>query len=267
MLWGAIIGDIVGSVYEFCNIKTKDFPLFDPKAYFTDDTAMTIAIAMGVHLGGGAENYAQQMRRVGNIYPNLSYGMMFKKWLEDETMMAYNSWGNGAAMRVSAVAYFPNADLEKVLFEAEQTALPTHNNPEGIKGAQATAAAIFMARHGKTKIEIQDYIESKFGYELDQSVEEIRPDYSFDTSCQGTVPQAIIAFLDSNNFEDAIRNAVSLGGDSDTLAAITGSIAEAYYGIPEWIKAKASSYLDKPLLTMVNNLETKYATVELNDGK
>lgn len=255
MIWGAIVGDIVGSVYEFCNIKVKDFPLFDPNGYFTDDSVMTVAVAMGVLAGGGEQNYAEQMRHVGNMYPECGYGTMFKKWLEDDTTGAYNSWGNGSAMRVSAVAYFPNTDLNKVLFEAAQTALPTHNHPEGIKAAQVVATAIYLARIGKSKIEIQDYIESKFGYDLTLSCEDIRPIYEFDVSCQGTVPPAIIAFLDSNNFEDAIRNAVSLGGDSDTIAAITGSIAEAFYGIPEHIMMTARTYLDERLLTMADNFE------------
>ena len=192
---------------------------------------------------------------MGNLYPHCGYGVTFRKWLEDDTMTAYNSWGNGSAMHVSSVAYFPNADLEKVLFEAEQSALPTHNHPEGIKGAKAIASAIFLARQRKSKSEIKNYIETEFGYDLSQSIEEIRPNYGFDESCQGTIPQAIAAFLDSNDFEDAIRNAISLGGDSDTLTAITGSIAEAYYGIPKHIIMHARTYLDAELLSIIDKLE------------
>ena len=255
MLWGAILGDIVGSVYEYERIKTKDFPLFDGRCRPTDDTFMTIAIALGVHNGGGAKNYADEMRRIGRLYPDAGYGVQFGEWLSDDDMHAHNSFGNGAAMRVSPVAYFPNADLARVRYEAEQSAIPTHNHPEGVKGAVATATAVFLARQGRTKREIRDFIEEEYGYDLDRTLEQIRPNYEFKETCQETVPQAIIAFLEGDNFEDAIRNAVSLGGDSDTLATIAGSIAEPFYGIPEYIIKRAREFLDDKILGVIDKLE------------
>ena len=244
---GAIIGDIVGSVYEWNNIKTKEFTLFGPKCFFTDDTVMTLAVAEGLMNGGSAEAFVLAMKKYGRLYPDAGYGGRFEKWLLSEKSHPYNSFGNGSAMRVSPVAWaFDNiSDVEQY---AEISAAVTHNHPEGIKGAQATAAAIFLARNEKSKEDIQAYIENKYGYDLSRTLDEIRPRYCFNESCQETVPEAIIAFLESTDFEDAIRNAISLGGDSDTLAAITGSIAEAAYGIPEEIKEKALSILDEPLI-------------------
>lgn len=244
---GAIIGDIVGSVYEWNNIKTKDFPLFRPDCFFTDDTVMTLAIAEGLMNGGTATDYISAMKKFGALYPHAGYGGRFSVWLRTDVSEPYNSWGNGSAMRVSPVAWYFNA-LHEVEDHARRNAEVTHNHPEGIKGAQATAAAIFLSRKGKSKDEVKRYIEEKYGYDLSRSLSHIRPNYSFNESCQKTVPEAIIAFLESVDFEDAIRNAISLGGDSDTLAAITGSIAEAAYGIPEVIKEKTFSYLDKRLL-------------------
>lgn len=246
---GAIIGDIVGSVYEWNNIKTKDFPLFSPECCFTDDTVMTLAIAEGLMDGGTAAAFIQAMKKYGRMYPDAGYGGRFGSWLFSEDIHPYNSWGNGSAMRVSPIAWMFDT-LSKVEKYAEISAAVTHNHPEGIKGAQATAAAIFLARKGKSKAEIKDYIESKYGYNLSRTLNEIRPGYGFNESCQETVPEAITAFLESVDFEDAIRNAISLGGDSDTLAAITGSIAEAAYNIPEEIKEKALTFLDKPLLNV-----------------
>jgi ADP-ribosylglycohydrolase len=244
---GAIIGDIVGSVYEWNNIKTKEFQLFNPGCTFTDDTVMTLAIAEGLMNGGSVEDFIQAMKKYGRLYPNSGYGGRFGSWLFSEDIHPYNSWGNGSAMRVSPVAWMFDT-LSEVEKYAEISAAVTHNHPEGVKGAKATAAAIFLARKGKTKDEIKAYVESEYGYDLRRSLDEIRPIYHFNESCQETVPEAIIAFLESIDFEDAIRNAISLGGDSDTLAAITGSIAEAAYNVPEDIKGKALSILDERLL-------------------
>jgi ADP-ribosylglycohydrolase len=244
---GAIIGDIIGSVYEWNNIKTKEFQLFSPGCSFTDDTVMTLAIAEGLMNGGSDEDFIHAMKKYGQRYPNAGYGVRFGSWLFSGDVHPYNSWGNGSAMRVSPVAWSFDT-LSEVEQYAEISAAVTHNHPEGIKGAQATAAAIFLARKGKTKDYIKAYVESKYGYNLSRTLDEIRPSYRFNESCQKTVPEAITAFLESVDFEDAIRNAISLGGDSDTLAAITGSIAEAAYNIPQTIKEKAMTILDKSLL-------------------
>jgi len=247
---GAIIGDIVGSVYEGQrhNIKTKDFPLFRDDCRFTDDTVMTLAIAEGLMNGGSADDYIDAMKRLGRKFPNVGYGTNFGYWLlsDDSNREPYNSFGNGSAMRVSPVGWFFDTlgETEKA---AEISAAVTHNHPEGIKGAKATAAAVFLARNKKTNEEIRRYIENEYSYDLTRTLDAIRPAYSFDVSCQGSVPEAIIAFLESMDFEDAIRNAVSLGGDSDTIAAIAGGIAEAAYGIPKEISDKAMSYLSEPL--------------------
>jgi ADP-ribosylglycohydrolase len=240
---GAIIGDIVGSIYEWNNIKTKDFPLFSERCIFTDDSIMTIAVSEAVLNGGSEEDFIASMKKYGRKYPNAGYGRNFRNWLRTELDCPYNSYGNGSAMRVSSVAWALNT-LEEVELMAERSAGVTHNHPEGIKGAKATAACIFLARKGFEKSEIKEYIVNKYEYNLSRRLEDIRPKYSFDVSCMGTVPEAIIAFLESTDFEDAIRNAISLGGDSDTLAAITGSIAEAAYGVPVEIKKQVLSYLD-----------------------
>jgi len=223
---GAIAGDVIGSVYEFNNTRTTDFPLFKRETTFTDDTVMTIAIADAILHN---KDFAQTILNYGKRYPNRGYGTSFFKWLAHDTPSPpYNSWGNGSAMRVSAVGFAYN-DLDTVLKKAEKTAVVTHNHPEGIKGAQATVAAIFLARTGKNKAEIKAYIEQKFGYDLDFTLDEIRPTFPFDESCQGTVPQSIVAFLESTDYDSAIRLAISLGGDSDTIACITGGIAIAFY--------------------------------------
>lgn len=230
---GAIIGDIVGSRYEFNNIKTKKFPLFSEQCGFTDDTVMTVAVARALMAGGKdpaalANALIKEMRELGRAYPLAGYGSRFSWWLEMEEPRPYNSYGNGSAMRVSPCGFFADT-LEEALALAETSAVVTHNHPEGIKGAKATAAAIFLARKGAEKETIREYIRENF-YSLSESLDEIRPKYSFDESCQRTVPQAIQAFLESVDFEDALRNAISLGGDSDTIGAITGGIAWAYYG-------------------------------------
>lgn len=227
LLFGAIIGDIVGSRFERQPHKSTDFELIVPNraCRFTDDTVLTIAVADAlIH----QKPYEDTIRQWAKKYPRAGYGYSFKKWVKDENMGPYNSWGNGSAMRVSACGYYLPT-LERVLEEAKKSAECTHDHPEGIKGAQATAASIFLARQGKSKEEIKLYITKNFGYDLDRNIESIRPDYKFDVSCQGSVPESIIAFLDGKNYEDTIRLAVSLGGDSDTQAAIAGSIAHAFY--------------------------------------
>ena len=260
MLYGAILGDIVGSLYEFNNYKAKDFPLFSKKSHFTDDTVMTLAVAKGF-LDADKEdddsirsNIVESMTDFALIYPCAGYGGRFYQFLFSKNPRPYNSYGNGSAMRVSAAAWFYD-DLESVIHAAKLSAEVSHNHLEGIKGAQATAAAIFLARKGYSKKEIKEYIEMNFGYALNFTLDEIRPVYEFDETCQGTVPQAIQAFLESTDFEDAIRNAISIGGDSDTLAAIAGSIAEAYYGVQEQLKEQAKSYLTEDLLEVLYDFE------------
>ena len=263
---GAIIGDIVGSIYEFDNIKTKNFNLFSNEMFFTDDTVMTVAIADAIMNGGQHENFIQSMKKWGNNYIDKSYGSSFINWLTSETSEPYNSWGNGSAMRVSPCGWVAKLDIpiEEGIKQTEElakmSAEVTHNHPEGIKGAQVTALSIYYMRHGKSKNDVNEYkyilkneIERSYRYNLNFTLDRIRSSYTFNESCQGTVPQAIVSFLESRNFEDAIRNAISIGGDSDTLAAITGSIAEAAYGIPEDIKEKSMSYLDGRLKGVYEN--------------
>ena len=255
-MMGTIVGDIVGSVYEWHNIKTKDFPLFREDCFFTDDTVMTIAVAEALMNGGEREGFINAMKKYGRKYPDAGYGDRFGAWLFSDSRESYHSWGNGSAMRTAAVGW--NFDtLEETREMATLVAGVTHDHPEGMKGAESVAAAIFLARTGHDKAEIKAYIECEFAYDLSRTLEKIRPGYRFNESCQGTVPQAITAFLESSDFEDAIRNAVSLGGDSDTLAAITGSIAEGAYGVPEEIKSRALAYLDESLLEVVNRWERK----------
>ena len=241
---GAIAGDIIGSVYEWNRIKTKEFPLFSPRCFFTDDSVLTIALADTILTG---VDYGKKMKEYYRRYSNAGYGGRFHSWAQSKDSQPYNSWGNGAAMRISPVG-FAFDSLELVLEKAEVFTAITHNHPEGIKGGQATAAAIYLARTGKTKLDIKDYVETTFGYNLSQTLDEIRPNYRFSASSQKTVPQAIIAFLESTDYEDAIRNAISLGGDSDTLACITGGIAEAFYGgVPDFIRNKVMGILDDDL--------------------
>ncbi|ELS33548.1 MULTISPECIES: ADP-ribosylglycohydrolase family protein [Pseudanabaena] len=237
---GAIAGDIIGSIYEISNHRSKDFPLFSEGCRFTDDTVLTVAIAdCLMHQG----SYAEYIKTYARLYPTRGYGGRFIEWMNSEAMEPYNSWGNGSAMRVSPIG-FAYTDRDAVMHEAKCSAEVTHNHPEGVKGAQATAITVFMARQGHSKEQIKTEIVNSFGYDLRRTLDEIRPTYKFDVSCQGTVPQAITAFLESTDFEDAIRNAISLGGDSDTLACITGAIAEAYYGgVPEAIAEKVFTYL------------------------
>jgi ADP-ribosylglycohydrolase len=252
---GAIAGDIIGSVYEHGRIKEKDFPLFDPRCTFTDDSVLTVAVAKAILEGQG---YEEALLDVGRRYPAAGYGGAFIHWLFSSNPQPYNSWGNGSAMRVSPVGFaFDTA--EEVLKEAAKTAGVTHNHPEGVKGAQATALAVLLARTGATKKEIRSEIQGRFGYDLERSVESIRPAYRFDVSCQGSVPEAIISFLESNSYEDAVRNAVSLGGDSDTLACIAGGIAEAFYGgVPQFIRERALDILDEYLRSIAIQFMARY---------
>lgn len=247
---GALIGDTIGSVYEFHNIKTTEFPLFSTKSTFTDDSVMTMAVAEWLLKGKERtmDDLEEAMVSLARRFPNRGYGGGFYRWLffpnelrsydgqrSDGLRHPYGSFGNGSAMRVSAVGWFFDT-LEETEFWAKKSAEITHNHPEGIKGAQATAAAIYMARTGSTKEDIREYIVSRYGYDLSRTCDEIRPTYRFNETCQGTVPQAIVAFLESTDFESCIRLGVSLGGDTDTLCAIAGAIAEAFYGsIPERI--------------------------------
>lgn len=251
---GAIAGDIIGSPYEFdhCNIKTTDFPLFSSASQFTDDTVLTVATAEVLMEGGG---YADTYRDYHSVYPHAGWGTGFEAWARSRIRKPYNSYGNGAAMRVSPVGWaFPT--LDETLKEAERSASVSHNHPEGIKGAQATAAAVYLARTGATKTDIKTFVRRGFGYDLSRTLDEIRPLYRHVESCQETVPEAVTAFLESDSFEDAVRKAVSLGGDSDTLTCITGGIAEAFYGgVPEEIAAEVLKRLDNNLRTVVESFQ------------
>jgi ADP-ribosylglycohydrolase len=252
---GAIAGDIIGSVYESGWMKSTDFPLFTSESTFTDDTVLTVAVADCVLHN---KDYAETFKKYGRRYPNAGYGGMFRRWLHNSASLPYNSYGNGSAMRVSAVGFAGNT-IEEVLAEARRSAEVTHNHPEGIKGAQAIASAIFLARTGKGKKEITRHIEAQFGYNLGQTLDEIRPSYHFDDTCQGSVPQAVIAFLESTDYEDAVRKAVSLGGDSDTLACMAGGLAQAYYKhIPNRIVWQVRQILDKDLLVIVDEFANRY---------
>jgi len=252
---GAIVGDIVGSIYEFNNHRSKEFPLFGEKCKFTDDTVLTVAVADCLMSNG---NYAKYIKNYARKYTGRGYGGRFRQWVSSDSLEPYNSWGNGSAMRVSAVG-FAYTDLADVMVESQRSAEVTHNHPQGIRGAQATAVAVFMARQGQSKVEIKETISKSFGYNLNRTLDEIRPVYKFNESCQETVPEAIIAFLESTDFEDAIRNGISLGGDSDTLTCITGGIAEAFYGgVPQDIAEKALSYLPKAMREVVEEFRTRY---------
>ncbi|MBQ9493995.1 MAG: ADP-ribosylglycohydrolase family protein [Oscillibacter sp.] len=263
-MYGAIIGDIIGSVYEWDRIKTKDFPLFSPESAFTDDSVMTVAIAKallrarreGVSFRAAA---VQEMRSFGRRYPDRGYGGRFHAWLSAETPRPYKSYGNGSAMRVSPCGLIAST-LEGAVALGAASAEVTHNHPEGIKGAEAVAAAIWLAKSGADKTEIRAYLQRN-DYPLDQTLDQIRPHYRFDETCQGSVPEALTAFLESESYEDAVRNAVSLGGDSDTQAAIAGSVAWAFYGrgglTPDMdaLRRKAESLLPDDMLTVIHEFE------------
>ena len=249
---GSIIGDVMGSVYEFDNIRTTEFDMFHPNCDFTDDTVLTIAVADCVLHN---KDLAKTIWEYGRAYPNRGYGGRFYDWLQQNQPQPYGSFGNGSAMRVSAVG-FAYDDMETVLEVAKQTAVVTHDHPEGVKGAQATAAAIFMARQGSTKQEMNNFLSQQFNYDLDFTLDAIRPTYEFDETCQGTVPQAIVAFLESIDFEHAIRLAISIGGDSDTIACITGGIAAAYYKqIPVAMIEFALKKLPAEFIEIINEFE------------
>ena len=258
---GAIIGDLVGSRFEFENIHTKDFEFFHPKCSITDDTILTVAIAQALLSCQGDYTQLEKMtitymREIRGTYPLAFYGRMFRDWLTTDTPQPYNSFGNGAAMRVSPCGFAADS-LEQAIELSRAVTRVTHNHPEGIKGAEATAVAIYLAKNGISMDKIRHCIHTLY-YDLDFKLDDIRDSYSFDESCQGTVPQAIVAFLESTNFEDAIRNAISIGGDSDTIAAITGSIAEAYYGVPEDMKALALTFLPDPLQEILDEFRTTF---------
>lgn len=241
---GAIAGDVIGSVHEKSGLKTKAFPLFVPESRFTDDTVLTIAVAECLLDGG---DYAAAFHDYYHAYPDAGYGGTFARWASERRREPYGSWGNGSAMRVSPVAYAFHS-LDAVSNEAGRIAAVTHDHPEGIRGAQATAAAVFLARTGHSKEQVRDHIERAFGYNLSGRLDEIRPRYQFDVSCQGSVPESIIAFLESTGYEDAVRNAISLGGDADTMACIAGAIAEAFYGgVPAEIEGPTLATLDDRL--------------------
>ena len=280
-MYGAILGDIIGSPYEWKNIKSKDFPLFSKYSRFTDDTVMTLAVAAGfmsafndtdnriedgddVNDGNKAivaDSIIGSMKELGLRYPNAGYGGRFREWLEHGTG-PYNSWGNGSAMRVSSAAWICSS-LDKAREMARLQAAVTHDHPEGIKGAEALASAIFIARVGGTKDDIREYVSEEFGYDLARTCDSIRPGYKFDVSCQGSVPEAIIAFLDSTDFEDAVRNAISLGGDSDTIGAMAGSIAEAYYCVPYELKKQCEDILPPDLREILKDFARGYLPDDL----
>ena len=246
---GAIAGDVIGSVYEFASFKEYDFPLFSDNSTFTDDTVLTIAVADAFI---NKLDIPQTLKDYALRYPDRGYGGSFHHWVHADSLAPYNSWGNGSAMRTSAIGFLVKDETDLLAY-ARDYAAATHNHPEGIKGAQATAYSIFLARNGSAKEDIRKEITTWFGYDLSSTVDEIRPSYRFNESCQGTVPQAIIAFLDSDDFESAIRNAISLGGDADTLACITGGIAEAFYGqVPDHIARETYSRLPEEFIQLMN---------------
>lgn len=265
-MYGAILGDIIGSPYEFNahNYKAKDFPLFSKNSGFTDDSVMTLAVAeafMQAGLDADDETITRSLFRVmpevGQRYPYCGYGGKFVMWIALDAREPYNSYGNGSAMRVSSTAWFYD-DLDTVRHAARLSASVSHNHPEGIKGAEAVASAIFLARTGHGKNEIKQYVIDEFGYDLSRTCGEIRPDYRMNETCQGSVPEAITAFLEGADFEDVVRTAVSLGGDSDTIACMAGAIAEGFYGVPEELKAECRKRLTPDLLEI---LERFSATV------
>ena len=261
---GAILGDYIGSVYERFNIKSEDFPLFRDDCRFTDDTVLTVAVA-DVLMNN--KDYATTIKEYSRKYPLAGYGGNFINWVDSDNMQGYNSWGNGSAMRVSSVGWLFNS-MEEVMSEAKRSAEVTHNHPNGIKGAQAIACCIFWARTSLFSMEplakddIKRKIEKHFEYDLNRTIDEIRPTYEFDVSCEGSVPEAIIAFLESKDIESCIRKAISIGGDSDTIAAMAGGIAEAFYGtgkIPHTMSTHLFKALEKeePLIKIVNQFYEK----------
>ena len=258
---GTIIGDIVGSRFEWDNHKSKNFDLFTLGCSPTDDSIMSLAVAKALLASKEdwsrlSENAVKYMQEVGRDYPNCGYGGNFFYWILSDNPQPYASYGNGAAMRISAVGFVADS-IEQAKYLSQAVTQVSHNHPEGIKGAEAVAIAIFLARKGYSLLEIRNYIERHY-YPMDFTLDQIREAYIFDVTCQGSVPQAFQAFFESENFEDAIRNAISIGGDSDTIAAICGGLAEAYYGIPDSIRQEALSFLDERLLEIVVEFENIY---------
>lgn len=258
---GAIIGDIVGSRFEWDNYRAKNFEFFTDRCFFTDDSILSLAICQALlnaepDYSSLREQTVKSLREFGRLYPDADYGGRFNTWLHFENTEAYYSCGNGSAMRVSGVAYAAQS-LEQVKRLSLMVTDVTHNHPEGIKGAEATAVAAFLANEGHSKEEIKDYIEKNY-YKLDFTLDSIRESYRYNEICQGTVPQALEAFFEAESYEDAIRNAISIGGDSDTLAAITGGVAECFYGIPQQLREQGQSYLDQRLLDLLTAFEKKY---------
>lgn len=258
---GAVVGDVIGSLYEVNNIKEKDFSLFSNQSRYTDDSVMSCAIAKSCinyynkkDIEKFRKDVVKNMRELGRLHINAGYGGTFIKWLLTKNPIPYNSWGNGSAMRVSPVAWVSDS-IEECEQLAEASSIVSHNHPEGIKGAKAIASAVFMANNGFDKESIKEYIEEKY-YDLNFNLDDIRYKYKFDVSCQGSVPQAIKSFLEGNDFEDVIRNAISIGGDSDTIAAMAASIAEAYYGIPNDIADKTNKYLSSDLKQILSDFDS-----------
>ena len=255
---GAIAGDVLGSIHEFHPIKTKNFDLLNSECVFTDDTVMTAAVADSLM---NKIPYVESLQMWGRKYPRAGYGGWFKEWIHSDFPKPYNSFGNGSAMRCSSIGWLFD-DEDSVLEEAKESAEITHNHPEGIKGAQAVALGVMLGRQGSTKLEIQEKLEALFDYDLSQTLDQIRLNYIYDVTCQGSVPQAIIAFLESNDFEDAIRNAISLGGDADTQACIAGALAEAYYMIiPDQIKQFVLNKLTPDISEVLNQLHSRTKVV------
>ncbi len=255
VLLGAIAGDIIGVPHEYTRRKRLDFDLFTQHNHYSDDTVLTVAVADAILSDG---DYGSAIRRYGHRYPNADYGGLFREWLQSKSYTPYNSFGNGSAMRVSPVGWaFDTIDM--VLKEARRSAEVTHNHPEGIKGAQAVALAIYLARTGADRPEIYREIQTRFNYNLDRFLDEILPTYEWDVTCQGSVPESIIAFLESMDFEDSVRKSISLGGDADTMAAITGSIAEAFYGcVPEEILEEVKKRLPKEFWKVIEEFNRKF---------
>lgn len=245
---GALVGDIVGSVYEFHNTKSVDFELFTPDSTFTDDSVMTLAVAKWLMEDEchSMQGLVECMQELGRCYPNAGYGGSFRNWLAAYEPLPYNSWGNGSGMRVSPVGLYAKT-MDETLALAAVTAAVTHNHPEGVKGAQAVAASVFLCKEGLSKEQIRYYVERMFGYRLHRKIDDIRPDYSFDVSCQGSVPEAIIAFMEGNDFEEVIRLAISLGGDSDTIGCMAGAMAACKYPIPDWMAERCDEILTNDL--------------------
>ncbi len=254
-MYGTVAGDIIGSRFERASLKSKEFALEHEDNVFTDDTLLSIATAEALM---GDKDFTKAYHTWGNRYKNVGFGKSFIKWLSKDNPQPYNSWGNGSAMRVGPIGWYAQT-LEECLELARASAVVTHNHEEGIKGAEATAAAVFLARTGKSKAEIKDYISENFGYDLDRTVDEMRPEYRFHVSCQKSVPESIICFLESDSVEDAIRTAISMGGDADTMAAIAGSIAEAFYGgVPDFMLSMIRTKLPEDLLEVAEQFAEKH---------